>query len=144
MVGWLGGEEAFGEKIRSHVRSKYPVRRQGASNPRSLCSVLGAVEAVAVKRARSKHFDLSVTAWRAGMAEDCGLGLGACWRSKLTCACNAMTMVLGMERKIRGSGRTRRPSRRRMIERQSWVATLPVQTREGLITYWCQVEVDAE
>ena len=115
MVGWLGGEEVFDEKILSHARSKCPMRQQGASNSRSLGSVLGAVEAAAVKRARSKHFNLSVAARRADLAEDYGLGLGACWTRGLTCACNTIVMVLGAERKRQGSNRTRRPLPRRMI-----------------------------
>ena len=56
-------------------------------------------KATAGKRARSVHVVCLVVARRVGKAEGCDLGLGARWTSETTCACDAMTMVLGVERK---------------------------------------------
>jgi hypothetical protein len=109
--------------MRSHARSKCPVRRRvpargaaGASNPRRSAKVpvLGAVQATLVLAS-----DPILVWWwlgRAGVLVGSGsLGLGARRTSELTCAgATAMAMVLGAERKRRGSGRTRRPSRRTM------------------------------
>ena len=92
--------------------------------------VLGAVEAAAGKRASSRFVlvDIGSRAARRKMLSWIGRLL-----DEQVDLCDAMEMVLGAERKRRGSGRTRHPSRRRMIERRSWAATLPVQAREGLI-----------
>ena len=93
--------------------------------------VLSAVKAVAGKRA-SSHFVFVGGGSGARARRNMSSRIGRLLDERVD-LCDAMAMVLGAERKRQGSGRTRRPSRRRMIGRRSWAATLPVQAHEGLI-----------
>jgi hypothetical protein len=94
------------------VRLVPPIR---GGRRRSLCSALSKPRPVSGPVGAALVF----VWWRLGRAGvlvgSGSLGLGARRTSELTCAgATAMAMVLGAERKRRGSGRTRRPSRRTM------------------------------